>query len=236
MRMANRQVLLLLTLLPTVGRTDGVSAMREQGLGAHDIQIEIVFDGTPLPPKREASAMREIRQIWARYGVDVHRSSADAVRTDRAVRLAVTVVDHDVPHLPPGALGSIGFVDEVPEPAIAMYPGAIDSLVSNVEFFGRNEHDWPAPLRDLLVGRVMGRALAHEIGHFLLRTTHHSTAGLMRAQQPVTYLVDPDPRRFLLSSDEVTRLVSSVSRPHLAASGAAPHHVHRMTRDSSQTQ
>jgi len=215
MRMANRQVLLLLTLLPAVGRTDGVSAMREQGLGARDttprLQIEIVFDGTPLPPKREASAMREIRQIWARYGVDVHRSSADAVRTDRAVRLAVTVVDHDVPYLPPGALGSIGFVDEVPEPAIAMYPGAIDSLVSNVEFFGRNEHDWPAPLRDLLVGRVMGRALAHEIGHFLLRSRTHSPAGLMRAAPPLFDLTTPEWRGFALTEAEASRLASVVS-------------------------
>jgi hypothetical protein len=31
-------------------------------------------------------------------------------------------------------------------------------------------------------GRLMGRAMAHEIGHLLLGTSHHSVAGLMRAR------------------------------------------------------
>jgi hypothetical protein len=31
-------------------------------------------------------------------------------------------------------------------------------------------------------GRLIGRAMAHEIGHLLLGTSHHSVAGLMRAR------------------------------------------------------
>jgi hypothetical protein len=40
--------------------------------------------------------------------------------------------------------------------------------------------DTPAP-RDYRLGLVLGRAVAHEIGHFLLATETHATSGLMRA-------------------------------------------------------
>ena len=38
----------------------------------------------------------------------------------------------------------------------------------------RNFDDSPQALRDRVLGRVTGRALAHEIGHFLLRSSGHS--------------------------------------------------------------
>jgi hypothetical protein len=40
----------------------------------------------------------------------------------------------------------------------------------------------PGALGDMFLGRALGRALAHEIGHYLLGTTNHSERGLMRAQ------------------------------------------------------
>ena len=36
-------------------------------------------------------------------------------------------------------------------------------------------------LRDRVLGIVLGRAVAHEIGHYLLRTNTHASHGLMRA-------------------------------------------------------
>lgn len=87
-----------------------------------------------------------------------------------------------------------------------MYPNAIAALVSTVELFGRSESSWPTALHNLIVGRALGRALAHEIGHFLLRTRYHSPTGLMRALQPITSLVAADRLCFTLSPDEVTRL------------------------------
>src|SRR5262245_19907149 len=41
------------------------------------------------------------------------------------------------------------------------------------------------PIAELetLLGRAMGRALAHELGHFLLASKEHTSKGLMRAQR-----------------------------------------------------
>jgi hypothetical protein len=44
---------------------------------------------------------------------------------------------------------------------------------------------------DERLGLVLGRALAHEIGHFLLAGLPHQLTGLMRASFPEHELVDP---------------------------------------------
>jgi hypothetical protein len=43
----------------------------------------------------------------------------------------------------------------------------------------------PMRAQETLVGRALGRALAHEIGHYLLQTPAHSPVGLMRARRSV---------------------------------------------------
>ena len=50
-----------------------------------------------------------------------------------------------------------------------MYPDAIAALVSTTRF-GTEDIYSPAAFRDLILGRVLGRALAHGMGHFLLRS------------------------------------------------------------------
>ena len=40
----------------------------------------------------------------------------------------------------------------------------------------------PAALEDYRLGLVLGRAVSHEIGHYLLQTNTHATEGLMRAR------------------------------------------------------
>lgn len=40
----------------------------------------------------------------------------------------------------------------------------------------------PAALDDYRLGLVLGRAVSHEIGHYLLQTNTHATKGLMRAR------------------------------------------------------
>jgi hypothetical protein len=70
--------------------------------------------------------------------------------------------------------------------------------------------DHPA-VHDRRLGVVLGRALAHEIGHFLLQTNTHATRGLMRAQIDATEFADLRSGKFRL--DEA-------ARAHLAALAA----------------
>ena len=63
-----------------------------------------------------------------------------------------------------GTLGLIRFRDGVPDLEILMYRDAIAALVATTRF-GTGRLFSPAAFRDVILGRVMGRALAHEIEH-----------------------------------------------------------------------
>jgi len=176
------------------------------------LQIDVVFEGLAMRSEIEASAMAEVAGIWAAYGVDVRASSENDEGRDGAVRLVVALADYRAKHLAAGALGSILFVDGVPGPAIVIYPKAIDALVSSATVMGLNDRQLTTGLRDFIVGRVFGRALAHEIGHYLLRSQSHSGEGLMRALQFTPDLVGQDRQLFALSADQVTQLRSVLAQ------------------------
>ena len=44
---------------------------------------------------------------------------------------------------------------------------------------------------DTLLGRMLGRALAHELGHYLLRSPTHTRSGLMRGDRTVQEFLAP---------------------------------------------
>lgn len=56
------------------------------------------------------------------------------------------------------------------------------------------------------VHRVLGRAIAHEIGHVLLGTSTHSPTGLMQATHSGRALMTPDGDRFALTASDQQQL------------------------------
>jgi len=176
------------------------------------LQIDVIFEGVAMRSEIEASAMVEVASIWAGYGVNIRASSENDEGRDGAVRLVVTLADDRANDSAAGALGSIPFVDGVPRPTIFMYPKAIDGLVSSATVLGLSDRQVSRGFHDFIVGRVFGRALAHEIGHYLLRSPNHSGKGLMRAVQLIPDLVGQDRQLFALSADQVTRLDSVLAQ------------------------
>jgi hypothetical protein len=59
----------------------------------------------------------------------------------------------------------IVFVGGQPQPTIVMYPNAIAMLVSLVNINNHPDQEWRFALQDSLYGRVLRRALAHDIAH-----------------------------------------------------------------------
>jgi hypothetical protein len=79
-------------------------------------------------------------------------------------------------------------------------------------------------LRDLQIGVVSGRAIAHEIGHYLLDTSTHAPAGLMRATIDATEFADLESDGFDLDTEATTwvrRLLSDGMPLGPAARGSA---------------
>jgi hypothetical protein len=176
------------------------------------LRVGIVIEGTRMQPRREAAAMEEVTRIWAAYGVDVRRVNPNDAGWDGARRLTVVLADHpDVAghkkrQVAGDVLASISFLDDQPRPTIVVYPNTIVAIVSDSPLLGRHVSEWPPDFREVVMGRVLGRALAHEIGHFLLRSRNHSTVGLMRANPSVTDLIGRDRQTFFLSADDEKRL------------------------------
>jgi hypothetical protein len=165
------------------------------------LRVDIVFDAPRLPRHVDVVAMEEVTRIWAACGVDVRAPHADEPGRAGAVRLAVRLADREVRPVPPEPLGSVRFIDGVPEPRVALYLDAIARFVSGASLNDHPYSDWPIALQDATLGRAVGRVLAHEIGHFLLCSRDHTAKGLMRSAQILTDLVSPDWRRFALSAE-----------------------------------
>jgi hypothetical protein len=107
----------------------------------------------------------------------------------------------------PGALGAITFESNgIPSPVITVFLADIGRFIADTQVLGVHEWQWPRSLHDEVVGRVLGRVLAHEIGHFVLRMRGHTVMGLMRQVLSANEMVDPSRRRFTLSRDEADRL------------------------------
>jgi hypothetical protein len=173
------------------------------------LRVDIAIERASAAPAFAAGAIEEAAGIWAAYGVQIRvPAESDATHHD-ALRLVVRLV-------PPGkrtangALGSITFSGDGPEPTIELYPANVSALIAAVAF-NRREDTWPAASRDRVMARVLGRALAHEVGHFLLRSRSHSTNGLMKAEQIAPDLMAPNHGGFTLSADEVRRFHAILS-------------------------
>ena len=66
--------------------------------------------------------------------------------------------------------------------------------------------DWLAHEANVDSGRLLGRAIAHEIGHLLLGTADHANAGLMRACWLTGELQRDWPLDWILSAPEGSRM------------------------------
>ena len=107
------------------------------------------------------------------------------------------------------ALGWIVFDDvTTPEQEIHVsYANAMRFILSARGIVGIFEQ-MPTRQRETLLGRAMGRALAHELGHYLLASKEHTARGLMKAsrtasefftQEHTAFSIEPAQRRLMVA-------------------------------------
>ena len=145
-------------------------------------QLEVLLTIAPsLPKAARVSMMEEAAAIWGNHGVTINWLAPTSVRSVASHRLRVLVVER---RESPGNGDEAFTVGELLRPLkghpIAMM--SIESaqrLVASVR--GRAGYDLIA-VDHRRLGVLLGRALAHEIGHYLLDTHTHASDGLMRPQ------------------------------------------------------
>jgi len=135
-------------------------------------------DSLPIASRR--SLMAEAESIWKNGHVRLKwlRESTEA---DEGDILRVLVVARPVPRTSEFAAWTVAELmrlNGTQATAIASTIGARRIV---------DESRWellaePTAMQDQRLGLVLGRAVSHEIGHYLLQTNTHATRGLMRAR------------------------------------------------------
>jgi methionine sulfoxide reductase heme-binding subunit len=135
----------------------------------------------------------EADAIWAQADVAFHwRRSSDAQpKSDDGLilileRPGAAAVGAEAP------LGWITFELGHPGHTIHLAPANVESLIKRTPA----AHDTTFGEHEALLGRAMGRAFAHEAGHYLLKSKAHAPQGLMRAAWPAEEFLSQDRARF----------------------------------------
>lgn len=175
--------------------------------------LHVVLAGPPtraVPATIVHAAVAEAARVWAPYGVPVDAAPIDGAQREPCdsdagdtILTVVLIVTRPSAVTPGwrGALGAITFSpDGAPALAITVLVTDLERFVAGARLAGARQAEWPPALRDQILGRGLGRVLAHEIGHYVLRSPRHATGGLMASLQLADDLVAPSRHRFMLTA------------------------------------
>ena len=202
--------------------TGPAPTMRRMGI-THVVAIVLTWTTADVQPPAERQAMlQEADAIWRTHGVAIIAPGADRTMAPPSAdaRLTVELARPSPPAPAPGTrerLGAIVFDHEnMPATTLTIDVAAVTATVTRVRLGGRLFEQWPPAWRDTLVGRALGRVLAHEIGHYLLASRVHTPDGLMRAAFGGDELLRPGRGGFAVPARDLPRL-----RTRLAGLGRA---------------
>lgn len=146
---------------------------------ATELVVDVRLTTAPaLSATARANLVREAEAIWRRAGVRLRWVFEANLDPPADAALQVLVVKHDSAandddrHWQVGQLLVAPADRFVAVASIAAAERALELATTPLE---------PAMLRQRRLGLVLGRAVAHELGHFLLNTSSHGRSGLMRA-------------------------------------------------------
>jgi hypothetical protein len=204
-------VVLLLTGAGAAARASAAStATRLAGAELPPIRVDVLTS-----PDLSESIVKEIfgetDAIWGQAGITFEWHRIISTGADKASTLEVTIDDRQRDVTPwQAALGWITFRPDGPGRSIHLSRTSVEDLLD------RASHTLHAPLaaHDAMVGRALGRALSHELGHYFLSSRVHTRRGLMRAIWPSDELFAAWRGGFELTAEERVAAVRAVGWTH----------------------
>jgi len=189
----------ILTLAIIVGAIQGAwSPIEVRASDDRLLRIElVVFRG--LGESQVDLVRREVDAIWAAHAVRVEWSRAEPTGCVRVV------IDRPASVLPAGreeqwSVASSRIVEGRVSPPIYVSLDAAERVVRAAS----PPYSTPA-LAGIMVTRVLGRAMAHELAHVLLNTRAHAPHGLLRGRFTADDFVYPGREGFRLDDDQLVR-------------------------------
>jgi hypothetical protein len=146
-----------------------------------------------------AGAIDEANTLWAGYGVVLMRAAPNAL----GACLKVDIQGAPLTSTPRSALltplGAIEFAtDGEPHDSVRISLGGVFALLT-APWYGTPVSQRPIVWREMILSRVLGRVLAHEVGHFILKFPAHAPKGLMAANHTAEEFSDAYSHGFSLT-------------------------------------
>ena len=140
----------------------------------------------------------EAASIWEPAGITFEWQRVASADAGRKSQLTVTIENPRDEHATLEApLGWISFVAGTPDRWIHLSQASAEELIRRTP----TALDTTLGAHERLVGRALGRAFAHELGHYLLKSKAHTPLGLMRAKWPSEQFLSVGRRGFELPPD-----------------------------------
>ena len=170
-----------------------------------------------VAPRVVARMRTETEQIWS--SLDVRIEWADSRRdADAAAGRQLTVfLEGDGGPAPVSDAAVLASLHQPAEPCedgiVRIWMRNVRQQLGTLHVDGVPFDNVPVALGDVILARALGRALAHEIGHYLLGTGAHAERGLMRARFAPPEFVEELSPRYRLTARERESLASCRATP-----------------------
>jgi len=175
-------VLLGLFLILGSEDTSHAASFQQDDGGAEVLTVNLAYyDTAGLDPEVASAMQSEVVAIFAQVGVAVEWVDTQALANGSGpaensyVKVMLSAAPYSAWKLPVGTMGHAPG-EEFPRPAVYVF----DSRVRGALEGGKRKFVAADPE---MMGRALGRAMAHEVVHALTPEPFHTRSGLMRAAQ-----------------------------------------------------
>ena len=164
------------------------------------VRVQVQTEGAFAVDRRMlADIVRGAHDIWLPYADVTFEVAAEGTHSSGSLRLLITDRINTVSD--GASLGWIEFVDGRPSNLITVSTTAAAALMRASRWNGL-----PKTVQRMFLVRAMARAIAHELGHYLLASREHAARGLMRGQLTADDIMQPRRSSDRLDRAQVERL------------------------------
>lgn len=162
-------------------------------------------------------ALAETDAIWRAAGIEFIWKREPAHSAAAALHV---VIGHDQRPVREGALalGWIYFDESTPGQRLYISYANVQQLMRESAGVVGPQDRMPIFEREVLMSRAIGRALAHELGHYFLASKVHTSSGLMKAHRTATEFFGPDERPFKLDGAQRSFITARLAQEAIVVS------------------
>jgi hypothetical protein len=172
-----------------------------------------ISEGLAIQGSLRAAILSEVNRIWRPLGVAVGIRDESESACDRPI---LVKSDHEATPEDAGSETAIAWVPFAGGRARQVVFVRVDRARMLIDAFSRSSPGIRPPgLTDQFLAKLLGRSLAHEVGHILLNSLGHERSGLMRARYGAHDMLRDLPSDYRLNARQRDRLYARpISETH----------------------